>query len=1183
VTYKIELKSQLMKNHVAGKVMAAQNQIALALDSSSAPILLSLDSAGVFLATLRTPNSLSGWQQVDLGVQVPQSNGQPQKVTRFAASQAPDGTIWIALAASAVGTTTSSIYVSKALASSATVTDWQAFGTKLIARPLPVAVTVDLLSLGIGIGPNAPPLLVVEATDAAGNIQHYQVNPDPTDQNWSSELIAMPQNATRCLAARPGYLKAQGQGVYLLCQLGSRLDLTFAPLPTYFAGHRVTPPAIDLMLPPGANLTTLAPLALDDLQTELYVAGNGLYRFDLSAQASSNLPSSTIDDGTYLSGVAALEVQRNGSTGEVAVWALTKSDAMVFTRAEANSQGVLTWQTPLQTALGVTCFAGLSAAPVSGAAFSFYAAAGYSDGSMALHSQDPLTKLWRTEQVSAPTLSDVVEIDTYTTRIRVTDDAGFPAISTSITLEPSFDCAARVNGSYRLLATGHPVTAVTSTEGLVSVVLQTQALEAPLFTVAVGTTKSTINPMDSVRAEIGRYQTAADVEAAQRSDGSALFPKGLDPDKATSVAYYLTNFAIVYDDLEANHAMMSRSLIRLDTAAPRRVVMAMKRNASGLMAPLDHTTVAPMMAVAGGPATCVVSAGDIFQALAAAGTAVGKFFVQAVGAAYEFVVDLGHRVLTFVFEVGSQVLNAVNWLMDDVLGFNLSDIVDWLGFIFDWGAVLDTKKVVSHIANLTFDYGIAQLQALKVLVNQEASTVRAMITASGGLTVDTSDAIFADRVRSNPANNEPDPCDPQSSWAGEHLRSGLPEAVTGTVNIVADVFKAMSDLATIEGRIFENALNQFMTDIVDDFDTLTMAQVVQRAVAIISEALLNSAENVALTIIDITQVITKAVQSILNARIEIPVITYVYEEIICQGDGSQLTLLDAISLVAAVPASILYRALTGAPLFADADAKAILAASDYSTLLTALQAMQAPVAKPSPRANRARTLLVASSGRMPGEDALIAMQWLTFGSRTGSAISYGVREIFLPSGKPKQIAGECKLGFDIATSVFGTIGASLRMAGSASPSLSNKLDTSVVAITWLFRIRDGFSVAYWRKTGAEVPDPVKDGLAYVECGIGTGILVLVCVSAGYQGTNGPPSFLITQTEKAAWTTVFAGKVTQNVIGALYRVAAPGSRAKDVKVKAAANILRFGALAVTSGISLFRVSVETPFDFGDMDF
>jgi hypothetical protein len=95
--------------------------------------------------------------------------------------------------------------------------------------------------------------------------------------------------------------------------------------------------------------------------------------------------------------------------------------------------------------------------------------------------------------------------------------------------------------------------------------------------------------------------------------------------------------------------------------------------------------------------------------------------------------------------------------------------------------------------------------------------------------------------------------------------------------------------------------------------------------------------------------------------------------------------------------------------------------------------------------------------------------------------------------------------------------------------------------------------------------------------------VLVCVSAGYQGTNGPPSFLITQTEKAAWTTVFAGKVTQNVIGALYRVAAPGSRAKDVKVKAAANILRFGALAVTSGISLFRVSVETPFDFGDMDF
>ncbi|MFZ1829471.1 MAG: hypothetical protein WAW42_12025, partial [Candidatus Competibacteraceae bacterium] len=111
MTYKIELKSQLMKNHVAGKAMAAQNQMALALDDMSAPILLSLDSAGKFLATLRSPDSMSGWQQVDLGAQVPQSNGTPQTVTGFTASQVPGGAIWIALAASAAGATTSTVYV----------------------------------------------------------------------------------------------------------------------------------------------------------------------------------------------------------------------------------------------------------------------------------------------------------------------------------------------------------------------------------------------------------------------------------------------------------------------------------------------------------------------------------------------------------------------------------------------------------------------------------------------------------------------------------------------------------------------------------------------------------------------------------------------------------------------------------------------------------------------------------------------------------------------------------------------------------------------------------------------------------------------------------------------------------------------------------------------------------------
>jgi|APTNR8051073442_1049403.scaffolds.fasta_scaffold09080_2 hypothetical protein len=45
----------------------------------------------------------------------------------------------------------------------------------------------------------------------------------------------------------------------------------------------------------------------------------------------------------------------------------------------------------------------------------------------------------------------------------------------------------------------------------------------------------------------------------------------------------------------------------------------------------------------------------------------------------------------------------------------------------------------------------------------------------------------------------------------------------------------------------------------------------------------------------------------------------------------------------------------------------------------------------------------------------------------------------------------------------------------------------------------------------------------------------------------------------------------------------GGWAEIAKVKLVADALRFGALAVTSGISVFRVTIETPYDFGDMDF
>jgi len=206
MTVFISTKSQLMKNHVAGEALPAQRQIRLALDDQAEPIVLSLDAEGLFLCTLRSEEELSGWEDpIDLGTQLPPTEGgRAWVVEKFVASQGASGAIWIALAARAQGDATSTVFITRALANNAKAENWKKFGEHLIARPMPWPLLVERLSLGVGVETNPTPLLVVEGKDAAGEIRHVQVNPDPMDLSWTSEHVPMPQDATKCLAAHPG-------------------------------------------------------------------------------------------------------------------------------------------------------------------------------------------------------------------------------------------------------------------------------------------------------------------------------------------------------------------------------------------------------------------------------------------------------------------------------------------------------------------------------------------------------------------------------------------------------------------------------------------------------------------------------------------------------------------------------------------------------------------------------------------------------------------------------------------------------------------------------------------------------------------------------------------------------------------------------------------------------------------
>ena len=231
--------------------------------------------------------------------------------------------------------------------------------------------------------------------------------------------------------------------------------------------------------------------------------------------------------------MTALRVRRNPQNATVGVWGTVKGDVLMFTRGDPTSTQAGAWQPPLPLEVEVTAMDAVIAADGPDGS-SIACAMGFSDGSLALSVQDPGTELWRRQQVSVQSLKDVVEMETYTTRIVVRDEKGVPAQNADVLLEPSFDCVAGVNGRYRVLKTGTPKTVTTNGAGILTIVLQTAALEAPVYTVTAAGQTQTANPMNDVRNQMAKYTTGNEIENARKSNGQPLFPNGVAKEKAES-------------------------------------------------------------------------------------------------------------------------------------------------------------------------------------------------------------------------------------------------------------------------------------------------------------------------------------------------------------------------------------------------------------------------------------------------------------------------------------------------------------------------------------------------------------------------------------------------------------------------------------------------------------------------
>jgi hypothetical protein len=1160
---KITATSQLMPNHVAGAPLSAQKSVAIAYAADHSPLLFSLDEALSFAVTLPSADSGTGWEQIDLGAQLAGLDGLTagSKVQAFAVSQDSDGTIWLVVAAAATATAPSKVLISTGLSNGSTAADWRSMSNHLSARQIPAGLVVSHAVVGSAGGDY--PLAVIVADDADGKMHHLQLNPDPGPDDWQSLPLQFATNTTRCRAVAVGVNDRYGAGVYAVCELATLVNMTFTTLPQMVSGRPVVR-TVEMALPDGLNPAAISAVAAANGSTELYAAGQGVYRWPVSAQVSSNQPGLPVASAESFAGVSELLAVEDAATGHISVWGQDKRDVLMQVTGVRSTADVVTWQAALLVAPEVTAMAGYRVAAETGTSTAGLLL-GTTSGAMNLTVQDPQSTFWQQQSVNLRRPEVAQTLNTYTTRVLVTDDDGRPSAGITVNIQPNTDCAVLINGAYYALKKAVAKPAVTDLNGVLTIVSETSDITAPVYTfsvstmadgaMAAGVVTVSEDPSKQAKQTLRGVHSGPDLADARRCNGEPLFPTPPDASAAKAAATALSKVMEVHDSLAAGQRprLAGRAA---SSGQPPRVLFAVhyRDGKATLLDDVDATLAVPAAEQDWQTAT----PGDLLRALFGESE-----FTYWVDDAWNFCVQIGKEFLQFLVDAAEKAIGVVDWVLRKTLGLSLDDLISWLGFIFSWGDIRRNHTAIAKMVELTLDWSVTGLIDAQAQVRGGFDTIKKMINGGGGINPDTSSPVLKDKTKTSP-DQPAQAQSPEGSWGSQQLSANAQDArpTNPALPAIEDLW---STLGEEEIEVMKQAYASLQDLIENHYQEYTYIQLIEKFIEIVATAVVDAVESALITLLSAAALTATVVKALLTARWDIPVLTYVYEQIICQGDGSKLTLLDLLSLLVAIPATIGAKLVTGQNLFTDAQLNVITAATTMDQLVKGL--------------TTAPYQLTADGEQLAADPALIAAATLEFigmASRGVSAVFFGLRELSDFNDTLKETFNTGKIAADYLTYTMAMVSMFIVRINSPATSARKSIDAIMTAVSGIAPARDCYVISFREEHGKEMADILANGLRYVETACGLALAISACVSLGLQTNEPKPPDI----DPVAWGAILAMKFLQNFCsGAYYSLAftqmsylPKESRYKASAVRMVILVIRWAANCTRSIMQLhYRVA------------
>jgi hypothetical protein len=968
-----------MPNFQASTSVSAFHPISAVHDCSGNPAVFSIGTDHQLWVAFRDPQAPTGWQQVSLTGELPSAI----QVSAFDTTQLFNGAYAIAIATAPDAEGASSdVYLTGWLDNDFTATDWSGFASQWLCRsavipldpddpaagsqPLNGAVATDVLLGNQGSADKPAALIVVTQEDADAN--HYFVNTDSASTQWSWAVYPLPENPDQILGIAFGYVPA-GPGVfgtYLLYELGGTRELYFVGAVTPVADQG----AYNLKLDVDQAAQCIAALAdpAAPHYSNLYTGGSGVDVYSHQTQTLGKALGG--GSGVRLlesdSGHAISELELAQDSANVSIWMLAPATQTLWYSTGEQGAAPGEWTTPIPLQQHVAHITALR----HPSRHANQLVTALTDNRLNYQWQDPATSLWRVTDIPLQDVGAARQFTSYTSTLHFEDQQQNALAGMAVDLTSSQWGYVTINGYVWELSPDNPVTLNTDNSGNLTIVAPTLTLATPVYHVRPHpeTQANNLNPANNAIERLSRIQTAQDL--------LEQFPD-LDPDTAelgaktlSTLTAYLASLptdgsnadgsqptSTLPDQLwggDLSSGSLTAYTYTADTlllAAPPRIHSAMRTTQFNVIGTVEDV------------------AGDVLHALEAGIEAIGEFLFSVAKGVLRFAVKIAGKWLHFVVASIGAALELINWVIYKVLGIDLEKILAWLGFLFDWGDIVDTHKVFSNLSRQTMNMLRADLPSLQRRIDSAFNQILSSVDALGDHPLLAPDGPYASISVNQVAHNvtasaaDSDGVNSAlygsggsfSSYQAQHggiLNGPAPEYGTGDQPIQDFVNNTL--LPTLK-QMSDEIYAAFQTMVRDyQAGTLTLGEVI----GLLSKTLVESVIDLLKVIVDglfaVAESLLDVLDHLLFDEIDIPLLTALYKLVT---DGSEMSLMDGLSLLASIPATIFYKLVAGQAPFADGS-YGLDSAGSYKEILEILDGGSLP----SPKAAMATSAKQAESG-----------------------------------------------------------------------------------------------------------------------------------------------------------------------------------------------------------------------------